>query len=130
MPQESGKENDGQQQHEKTLAELLYRWVADANARRELEDFRIKFEAEFGETDLTKRYTSTWPKQDREWLAVHHPQRYWDGLPPFVQAFIRQKMLASQRVGKLDDMPDEALRFYLSGGMKLKNDRGGDGFQR
>jgi hypothetical protein len=128
MSQESGKESDGDKQEQKALAEMFFR-LSDPCARRELEEFRIKFESEFGETDITKHYTSFLPKEDQNWLMQHHPKRYWDGLPPFVQAFLRNRMVAAQRIGKLDDTPDEPLRLYLSGGMTVNYGRS-DGFQR
>src|SRR6516164_10667152 len=123
MPQESEKEKMADRQDQKTLAELFCRFP-DPCARRELEEFRIKFEAEFGETDITRHYTTTLRKEDQEWLIEHHPKRYWDGLPPFVQEFIRTKVVAAHQVGKLDDMPNEILRLYLSGQMTLGYGRG------
>jgi hypothetical protein len=128
MPQESGKESVGEKLEQKTLAEVLFRF-SNPRTRLELEKFRIKFEAEHGETDITKRYTSTLPLEDQNWLVQHHPKRYWDGLPPFVQAFLRNKMVATHRVGKLDDMPDDILQLYLRGQMRV-GDSKGDGFQR
>ncbi|HTU90880.1 MAG TPA: hypothetical protein VMF69_12455 [Gemmataceae bacterium] len=128
MPQESEKGKTADQQNQKTLAEMFCRFP-DPRARRELEEFRIKFEGEFGETDITKRYTTQLRKEDQEWLMQHHPKRYWDGLPPFVQEFIRNKVVAAHQVGKLDDMPNEFLRLYLSGQMTVGYGRG-KGFQR
>jgi hypothetical protein len=93
MPQESEKEKTADHQDQKTLAELFCRFP-DPRARGELEEFRIKFEAEFGETDMTKNYTTTLWKADQEWLIEHHPKRYWDGVPPFVQEFLRTKVVA------------------------------------
>jgi hypothetical protein len=122
----AGKSADRQDQ--KTLAELFCRFP-DPHARRELEEFRIKFEAEFGETDITKRYTTTLPKSDQDWLIEHHPKRYWDGLPPFVQAFLRTKVVAAHQTGKLDDMPNEILRLYVSGQMTVGYGQN-KGFQR
>ena len=57
----------------RTLAELVLR-LHTASLRRELEDFRIKYEARFGETDLTKRYTSMLPSRDQDWLIENHPE--------------------------------------------------------
>lgn len=128
MPPDVEKENNDDKLKQKTLAELFFRFP-DSRARLELEQFRIKFEAEHGETDITKRYTSFLPQEDQNWLADHYPKRYWDGLPPFVQAFLRNKMVAMHKAGKLDDTPAEALRLYLSGVMTVRHDRG-EGFQR
>jgi hypothetical protein len=128
MPQHSGDTIPGEERDEKTLAELVL-WLDDPDARRELEDFRIKFEAEFGPTDLTKRYTSTWPKPEQNWLIKHHPKRYWDGLPPFAQGFLRQKMVTARRLGKLDDVSDDSMKLYLAA-MGLSHAHGDDGPQR
>jgi hypothetical protein len=101
---------------EKTLAELVYRFP-DPVLRAQLEKFRIEYEEEFGETDLTRHYTSMLPTKDQEWLSERHPKRYFDGLPPFVQAFFKAKMLVAHRKGKLDDMPDDLLYLFVSGQM-------------
>jgi len=128
MPQQPDKGKTAYRQNQQTLAELFCRFP-DPRARRELEEFRIKFEAEFGGTDITKHYTTTLQKEDQEWLMEHHPKRYWDGLPPFVQAFLRAKVVAAHQVGKLDDMPNAILRLYLSGQLTVEYGRG-KGFQR
>jgi hypothetical protein len=102
----------------RTLANLLSP-LSTAEGRGELEEFRIAYEARFGETDLTRRWTSTWPPEDQAWLLEHHPKRYWDGLPPFVKAYAKEKMAAARRAGKLDDMPPNLLRLYLTGNMEV-----------
>jgi hypothetical protein len=109
-----------------TLADLLYYNGPDPTQRRELEEFRIAYEAEFGETDLTKRYTSLWPSDQQEWLLRTCPKRYYDGLPPFVQAFLKEKMHMAKRLGQMDDMPGSYLQLYLSGQMDL----GSSGYSR
>jgi hypothetical protein len=101
-----------------TLAALLFGF-RDPRLSQQLEKFRISYEAEFGPTDLTKRYTSTWPADHQDFLIENWPERYWDGLPPFVQAFIKEKMHAARRKGNLDNMPANYLRLYLSGKMKI-----------
>ncbi len=101
-----------------TLAGLLF-WLPTRDLREELEDFRINYEAAHGETDLTRNYTSMWPTHKQEWLIKNHPTRYWDGLPPFVQAFFKERMQNVQQEGRLDDMPDEFLRLYSSGRMTV-----------
>jgi len=109
--------------HERfTIAGLLAQFPTP-ELNRELDKFRINFEARFGETDLTKRYTSTWPQDQQEWLLANHPRRYWLGLPPFVQAFMKEKMRMAQRAGKLDDMPESFLALYLNGNMDISGDR-------
>ena len=101
-----------------TLAELVF-YLPDAARRRQLEAFRIKYEALNGPTDLTKRYTSTWPQAHRDWLIQNDPKRYFDGLPPFAKAFLKGKMEIAARDGNLDDMPDAFLRLFVSGQMEL-----------
>ena len=54
----------------RTLAEMLL-YLPDPARRVELEKYRIEYEALFGETDLTKRYTSTWPEEQQDWLMKH-----------------------------------------------------------
>jgi hypothetical protein len=120
MPQ-SYEENARDEDNQKTIAELVF-FVDDPRIRRELERFRIRFEREFGETDLTKRYTSTWPEDQQKWMMQHHLTRYWDGLPPFVQAYFRDKMSSVHRSGKLDDAPELCLKLYASGKMKVPDD--------
>lgn len=121
MPQSPSNEEGVRDHTSQTLAELFLR-LDTAQLRRELEEFRIKYEAEFGETDLTTRYTSTLPSEQQDWLLEHHSKRYWDGLPPFVQAFFREKMLHAHKNGKLDDMPANLLRLYLTRKMTVQND--------
>jgi hypothetical protein len=108
-------------QEQRTLAELLI-YLDTAELRREIEQFRIKYEAKFGETDLTKRYTSTLSPDEQEWLQANHPKRFWNGLPTFVQAFIKEKFHLARRNGKLDDMPVTLLSLYLNGKMSVGDD--------
>lgn len=103
-----------------TLAEMLY-YFYNSSLRMELEQFRIQYEAVNGPTDLTVRYTSTWPESQQDWLIKNEIKRYFDGLPPFVKAFFRAKMEAVAKEGNLDDMPEHLLQLYASGGMKSKD---------
>ncbi|HEV3304439.1 MAG TPA: hypothetical protein VG055_32615 [Planctomycetaceae bacterium] len=100
-----------------TLAELFL-YLSDPVKRRELEQFRKDYEAINGPTDLTRRYTSTWPKAEREWLFQNDTKRWFEGLPPFARAYLRGKMEMAARDGDLDDMPDKLLRLFVSGAMK------------
>jgi len=102
----------------RTLAEMLF-YLSDPDKRKELEQYRVDYEAEFGETDLTKRYTSTWPAEQQKWLMEHDMRRYFDGLPPFVKAYFKGKMQLAAREGRLDDKPDALLKLYVSGQMLL-----------
>jgi hypothetical protein len=123
-------DTDDDQRHtipERTLAELVC-YFDSPKIRRELEAFRIKFESDQGETDLTRRWATTLPPKDQEWLMTHHPDRYWRSMPPFVQAYVKQKMIGRHKEGKLDDMPAGFLRLYLTGQMKIQC--GHDGWSR
>jgi len=101
-----------------TLAETLF-YFSDRAMRDQLEEYRTQFESIYGATDLTKRYTSTWPQEQQDWLLEHEPKRYFEGLPPFVKAFIKAKMQAAARTGNLDDMPTGLQRLYVSGQMAV-----------
>ncbi len=101
-----------------TLAELLF-YLPDLDNRRELEKYRIDYEAVHGRTSLTKRYTSTWPVAQQEWLIRHDPKRYFDGLPPFAKAYIKGKMQIAASDGSLDNSPDHLLKLFVSGQMRL-----------
>jgi hypothetical protein len=108
------------------LGSLLY-WFKEPSVRRQLEQFRVKYEKEFGPTDITKRYTSLWPEKDQTWMVKNELKRYWDGLPPFVQAFMKGRMDAAHRAGTLENEPDSnLLRLYLQRQMSI----GGDGYTR
>jgi hypothetical protein len=67
-----------------TLAETLF-YLSDPSRRQELERFRVKYEKLNGSTDLTKRYTSTWPKAEQDWIFEHHTKEWFDGLPRFAK---------------------------------------------
>lgn len=104
-----------------TIAEMLI-YLPDAEQRRQLEEYRVEFEAVHGRTDVTKRYTSTWPQALQDSLIKQDARRYFDGLPPFVKAYLRGKMDIAASKGKLDDMPEELLRLYASHGMILDHE--------
>jgi hypothetical protein len=101
-----------------TLSDYLF-YVGVPQAQKDVEAFRIKYEATHGETDLSKMYTSMWPECDQEWLLKHHPKRFFDGLPPFAKAWLYEKMLEAGQEGRLDDMPNEFVKLFLSRQMHL-----------
>jgi hypothetical protein len=101
-----------------TLAELLFP-LDDADRRAELERFRIAFERKYGETDMTRYYTSMRPLAEQEWLLAQMPKRYFDGLPPFAKAYLKSKMDLAAAEGKLDDTPNCFLTLYARGHMRL-----------
>ena len=104
-----------------TLAEMLFP-LCPPHKRSELEEFRIEFEAVHGPTDLTKRYTSTWPIEQQNWLVRNDIKRFFDGLPAFVKAYLKGKMELASRRGTLDNMPDRMLRLFVSGQMHLDHE--------
>ena len=121
MPQSSRPQSDSEEPE--TLAEILLYRSPNPETRRRLEKFRIDFEAIHGPTDLTRRYTSTWPVAHQRWLIKHDFKRYFDGLPPFGKAYLRAKMEIAASEGKLDDMPDGLLRIFIEKQMILEHER-------
>lgn len=86
--------------------------------RKQLEDYRVEWErVHRRKVDLTKHYVSMWPAPARDWLIVNDTQRYFDGLPEFAQDFIREKMKAAAKEGRLDNMHELYLNLYVAGGM-------------
>jgi hypothetical protein len=102
----------------KTLAETVF-YLPHEKLREQVEQYRIDYEAIHGKTDLTKRYTSTWPSSQQEWLIMNDTQRYFDGLPPFAKAFLKAKMQSASHDGCLDDMPAHYIKLFMSGKMDL-----------
>lgn len=95
-----------------TLAEQLL-YLPDDKSRRELEAYRLQHEAAHGATDLTQRYTSTWPIEQQRWLIEHHAKQYLEGLPPFARAYFISKMDGPVGEGRLDDVVDGYFREFL-----------------
>lgn len=95
-------------------------------AREELERFRIAYEAEHGPTDFKRRYTSTLPTRQQQWLFANEQQVWFDGLPPFVQAFFKQKVEAESNGRTLAGTPGEWIASYLGGKVRApaQSDRG------
>lgn len=94
---------------DQTLAEMLF-YLNDRSERTNLEVFRINYETEHGRTDLTKRYTSTWPPHQQEWLLDTKPQLWFDGLPPFIQSYIRQRVVALVEDGVFEHCDTKTCR--------------------
>lgn len=107
-----------------TVAETLF-YLADPAKRIELENFRVAYESHYGPTDLTRRYTSTWPKKDQEMLRKADIRLYFSGFPPFAKEFLVRALNSRLKTGKLDDTPDDILEFFLTGEMGF-----GDGRER
>lgn len=109
-------EDQTNERQPETVAELLV-YLPDPEKRKELEEFRVKYEALNGATDLTKHYTSMWPKPQQDWLFENHTKLWFDGLPPFAKAYLRGKMEIAANEGRLDDAPEKLLKLFVSGGM-------------
>lgn len=109
----------------RNLSTLLFRLPGE-DQREELEAFRIRYEAEHGATDFKRRYTSTLPTRRQQWLFENERQVWFDGLPPFVQAFLKQKLEAATNAGELRGTPAEWIAEYIGGRVRapLQSDRG------
>lgn len=87
----------------------------------ELEAFRIEWEKANGATDLTRRYTSTWPPAEQDSLFARFPEKYFDGLPPFAKAWIIAKVDSLAACGRLDDVPQQFLQLLIQGHLRREN---------
>ncbi|MFT3686375.1 MAG: hypothetical protein QM783_15885 [Phycisphaerales bacterium] len=92
--------------------------------RAALERFRIEYELKHGPVDLTRRYTCTWPTKQQEWMFAHETEKYFAGLPDFVQAYLLQRFHEVAAAGQLDELPVEYIRLFVGRHMKRPNDRG------
>lgn len=101
----------------RTLSDFYFR-TTSVEMQDQLEKFRHQYEARFGATDVTKRYTSTLPTEQQQWLLSHHPDVYWRGLPPFVQGFFRAQVHSACREGRLDCLPSPLIELYASGALE------------
>lgn len=81
-------------------------------ARQRLHDFRIAWESANAATDPTLRFTSQAPAEVQDWLLEHQPQLYFDGLPPFVQAFFTDCCQEAAASGRLDNLPGVLLMLF------------------
>lgn len=106
----------------KYLADILF-FLPTPELRAQLEDYRVSWESAHGPTDFTKHYTSQLPQEHQRLLFEKDPQRFFAGLPPFVQGFIRAKMDIARSEGRLDDVNSIFLRLYLTGGMETAEGR-------
>jgi hypothetical protein len=95
-----------------TLADLLL-YLPDTKSREELEGYRLAYEATHGPTDLTRRYTSTWPVELQLWLVDNHAKQYLAGLPSFARAYLISKMEGAAREGRLDEVGEGYFREFL-----------------
>ncbi len=93
----------------RTLSDTLC-VLPNEHQRQDLEVFRVHFESEHGATDLTKRYTSTWPTSVQQWMYEQQPQRWYDGLPPFVKVFLKDKVVHLVQEGKTQLTDERSMR--------------------
>lgn len=89
----------------------------------ELDQHRIAWEHKHGPVDVTKYYTSRWPIAQQNALYAVDFKAYFDGLPPFLQSFLRDKVSRAAHDGKMDDMPSEYIRLYCLNQMKGPGDQ-------
>lgn len=92
--------------------------------RKALDEYRAKYEAEHGPTDLTRRYTTMWPDIEQNWLMKHYPDRYIEGLPPFAHSFMMKTLESSAKEGRLEEWPEKFVAYYIRKRMGRKNDSG------
>lgn len=104
----------GKGRNPESLAECFWH-CEDQRDRDDLERFRVAYEKAHGPTDLTKRYTSTWPIEEQRWLWIHDPVAYFDGLPEFVKAFNAARVNDYATHGELDRADDEWVALYTRG---------------
>lgn len=89
--------------------------LTTAERRKAVDDFRIEYERVHGLTDLTRRYTSQLPQDEIDWLASKYPHHFFQGLPPFVQEYVRVTTSKAQESGALDDLAPLYLHLLVSG---------------
>jgi hypothetical protein len=104
-------------QHKRSISAVLIPWALP-NDIASIERYRVSWERTHGPTDLTKYYTSRWPERDIAVLYDSDFKAFFDGLPPFFQSWIRDKMDRSAAAGALDNMPDEYIRLYFANRMR------------
>ena len=108
------------QRDTRTVAETLF-YLEDPKRRLELEQFRIDYEKKHGPTDLTKRYTCTWPAEGQEILREQDPKAYFEGFPDFVKAYIKRFAEKRKEIGVLDETPDDLLELLIRGQVSKEN---------
>ena len=87
-------------------------YVKSPKAQEILNQCRRDWEALHGPTDLSLQYTSQAPTEVKDWLLDHQPQLYFDGLPPFMQAFFANLLREALAEKNLDDLPVSLLRAH------------------
>jgi hypothetical protein len=97
----------------KTVADLIC-YMPHPENRKSLETFRIWFESQNGPTDMTRYYTCMWPSELQTRLIAIAPQRYYEGLPPFVQDYMKKQIEHAAKIGRIDDLPELHLQLFLT----------------
>jgi len=86
--------------------------------RKELEQFRIQWEEKHDRhIDLTKRYTSQLPTEEREWLFLHYPYRFAEGLPEFARAYLYSKVELAKSTGNMNELATGYVRLFDAGAL-------------
>lgn len=81
--------------------------------QQDVEQFCAQYESEHGPTDLSRFYTCWLPVEKQDWLITHQPHRFFEGLPPFLQAYIEACMEQMAEQGHLDTMEMSLLDFFV-----------------
>lgn len=102
-----------------SLSDLLF-YLPTPELRAELEEFRLKYEAKHGPTDMTKSYTSRWPAEQQAWMLNHdkHTREAWlRGVPDFAREFCRLRVNAAATSGALsgDATTIQWIRDFIGG---------------
>jgi hypothetical protein len=97
----------------------------DEQLSRDLEVYRIDYEAEHGRTDIAKQYTTQLPPKDQTWLMDNHIDHFMDGLPPYVRDFQLRIAEQAMQEGRLDNKPAVFIDYFLRNRL-----RGNDGHSR
>lgn len=97
----------------KTLTDIVF-WSGSRSLQDKLERYRIEYERVHNESvDLNRHYTSMLPVDAQVWLISNEPKRWYDGLPPYVKAYISEAMRAVAQSGELDNLSDGVLKLFF-----------------
>ena len=116
-PEKNRQPIDGEPE---TLSEIVFPLALAREYFHDLEEFRVQYENSHGKTDITRRFTSTLPVAHQRWLLTHEPKIWFEGLPEFIQAYLKTNMQLAARDGNLDDTPTELMQLFVSGQMNLR----------
>jgi hypothetical protein len=95
------------------LAELYLHPSLPREQVETLERWRVRVEREKGPTDQTKYFTSMRPLEQQEWLICNYPEQWYEGLPEFYKAAVKNHLRSSAAEGCLDDEKDGLVRLWI-----------------